>query len=113
MATKPKHVVCVHCHLGQEQELKQTFLGFFTFRCAECKKENTYPLSDGYIVIYGIALVLFVVGLASGRMVAVILAVGGGIALGYDFTIRRAAKEAQANERKAGETPVSAKLGDS
>lgn len=65
--------------------------------------ESTYPLSTGYVIIYGIALALFVLGLLSGRPQAVILGVGGAIAFGYDFTIRQRAKEAKAKERTLGE----------
>ena len=99
MANKMKHVVCVHCHLGHTRELKQTFLGFFKFTCHDCKKESTYPLSTGYVIIYGIALALFAIGLASGRMQAVVLGVAGCIALTSNHTIGRKVKEAQANER--------------
>lgn len=103
MAKKPKHVVCLHCRLGQERELKQTFLGFFKFTCAQCEKESTYPLSNGYLAVYALAILGFVVGLAMGRVRFVILGVAGLFALAFDFKIRRAAKEARAHERTCGE----------
>lgn len=103
VAKKPKPVVCVHCRLSQERVLKQTFLGFFKFTCEECEKESTYPLSTAYVVIYGLAILAFFVGLFFGRVQAVILAVGGGIALAYDYSIRRAANHAKANARSLGE----------
>jgi hypothetical protein len=100
MAKNMKHVVCLHCNLGHTRELKQTFLGFFKFTCHDCKKESTYPLSTGYVIIYGIALALFAIGLASGRMQAVVLGVAGCIALTSNHTIRGKVKEAKAKERE-------------
>ena len=103
MAKKPKHVVCVDCRLGQEQTLKQTFLGFFRFTCRDCEVVSTYPLSMGYRVIYGLAILSFVGLFVNGTAPCGILGVGGIIALAYDFGIRRRANEAIANERSAGE----------
>ncbi|MEM9070346.1 MAG: hypothetical protein AAGE52_17710 [Myxococcota bacterium] len=103
MAKKPKHVVCTHCHLGQERVLKQTFLGFFRFICEECQEENTYPLPPTYVAIYGIAIVASLVSILQGGSRIGILAIGGAIALAYDFNIRRNAKEAQSKERTLGQ----------
>lgn len=103
MAKKPKHVVCTQCRLGQDQVMKQSFLGFFKFVCEECKTENTYPLSMGYAVIYGLAILTAVVTGARGEFRCGILAIGGIVALAFDFGIRRRAKEAIKNERSKGQ----------
>ena len=103
MAKKLEHVVCTHCHLGQEQTLKQSFLGFYKFQCRGCNESNTYPLPTSYVVIYGLAIVLALVSLLFGQLRATILAIGGLIALASDFGIRRRAKHARENERREGE----------
>lgn len=103
MAKKAKHVVCTHCRLGQERVLKQSFLGFYKFACEECQAENTYPLSTGYAVIYGLAIAFAVITGVRGEFRCGILAIGGVFALAFDFGIRRRAKEAQQNERSKGQ----------
>lgn len=103
MAKKPKHVVCTQCRLGQDQVMKQSFLGFFKFACEECKTANTYPLSMGYAVIYGLSILIAVVTSARGEFRCGILAIGGIFALAFDFGIRRRANEAIKNERSKGQ----------
>jgi len=103
MAKKSKHVVCVHCYLGQERPLKRTFLGFFKFTCRECDEESKYPLSTGYRVIYGLSILSLAVLFFGGRAPCAVLSFGGAIALAYDFGIRRRANDAIAKERSMGE----------
>lgn len=103
MAKKPKRVVCTSCNLGQEQVLKQTFLGFFRFDCEECRETVTYPLPTSYVVIYALAL-LTIVGFAFGKTpICGVLAIGGIVALSFDVGIRRRVKAAEAHERTRGE----------
>jgi hypothetical protein len=52
----PKHVVCLACHLGQEQPTKNTFLGFPSFVCEACGVKSELPLSTIYVGIYALAL---------------------------------------------------------
>ncbi|MFT5354702.1 MAG: hypothetical protein ACI9KE_001910 [Polyangiales bacterium] len=103
MAKQPKHVVCTQCRLGQERVMKQSFLGFFKFACEECETQNTYPLSMTYAVIYGLAILSAVATGFLGEFRCGILAIGGVLALAFDFGIRRRAKEALKNERSKGQ----------
>ncbi|MBO6936379.1 MAG: hypothetical protein JJ863_15515 [Deltaproteobacteria bacterium] len=102
MAKKPKRVVCTACNLGQDQVLKQTFLGFYTFQCEECGEKVQYPLSATYVAIYALSI-LSLFGLFFGRGACGVLAVGGVVALALDVGIRRRVKAAEAHERTRGE----------
>ncbi len=100
-----KRVVCTHCFVGDERELKQSFLGFYNFQCERCQTTNTYPLSQTYVAIYVIAIVIFIastLGAIAGQSRAScgILGIGGIVALAYDIGIRRRAREAEQRERK-------------
>jgi len=101
---KPKRVVCTNCFYGQEHVLKRTFLGFHKFTCSLCETPNKYPLTNSYVVIYAIAAFFFVAGtilafFGQGAPTCVVLGIGGLIALGYDFGIRRKARHARDNEK--------------
>lgn len=104
MAKKREHVVCTTCFVGQDQELKQSFLGFFSFKCAHCNADSKYPLSAAYFAIYTLAVFIFLGTMMSalvggGTPSCGILGVGGIIALSLDFGIRRKARAAEKNEQ--------------
>lgn len=103
MAKKAKHVACVHCRLGQERVLKQSFLGFYKFACEECEVESTYPLPTSYVAIYALSIVVAVVSGAMGQYRCGVLAAFGVIALAYNMGIYARSKAALAGERSKGQ----------
>src|SRR4051812_42970345 len=73
----PIHVVCLACHIGQEQQTKKTFLGFPSFLCEACGAKSELPLSTGYVVIYALSFLLSVYGaLATGHSGGCFLVLG-------------------------------------
>ena len=56
MALSPITVVCSKCQNKFTDVPKRSFLGFQKINCPECKEKLTFPLTDGYRVIYWVIL---------------------------------------------------------
>lgn len=103
--SRPAHVVCLSCHLGQERELKKTFLGFPSFRCESCGASSTYPLSTAYFVIYGASFAICLLAMIARRGVGcfLILALAAIPAIALDMRARKKVRFAKAREKSRSE----------
>lgn len=57
MASSPITTTCTKCKHEFSQAPKQSFLGFKTIVCPECKKILTYPLTTTRIIIYWVIFI--------------------------------------------------------
>ena len=55
--------VCSHCQNKFTEIPKRSFLGFQKMACSECHTKLTFPLTDGYRIIYWILLIFMVISI--------------------------------------------------
>ena len=60
MSLSPITAVCSHCQNKFTEVPKKSFLGFQKLTCPECNTTLTFPLTDGYRIIYWILLIFMV-----------------------------------------------------
>ena len=60
MSISPIAVVCSHCQNKFTETPKRSFLGFQKLTCLKCNTKLTFPLTDGYRIIYWILLVFMI-----------------------------------------------------